>query len=303
MLLKALVALMILMSYSSGWCAEETKNKKQKSKHKTNVVETKDTMYSTEPIDFNTDKFPPKYLGHDIAKLSSKLENAFTTKKSEYETTEQYNSRIAEQRKKPLIGSIGIDDYFVLVLTSKDKSLKHEISGFSDYFPQSIRSEYDADNKKLNIDIIKNACFYKGDILTSAYCLTTYYGVFASEFYTAGNAMGATIQVEKYSQTAYSLLLDNSHFAEEYTIINDVDVATAIKLKDELALAVVFKVKDPYVKKGWFYTQPTLKEPRESQTAYTSVAGIPVAFWYFNFNTGKIIKKIDFAKTVSVSKK
>jgi hypothetical protein len=84
----------------------------------------------------NKDSFPPNFTGQDVKLLSSKLSDLKTRlTKNEFETTAEYDKRVADEIRKPIIDNLTLNDTFYLVVSSA---------------PLGLESTYNADSQKMN---------------------------------------------------------------------------------------------------------------------------------------------------------
>ncbi len=105
-----LVSNFVLLSMT----AEATENKVSKSKAK--ATSKKIAQKSLVPFDTNIETLPVNFLGHDLKRIYlalSKSEDTF--KKSEYESTDKYNTRLLDLKSKILLDNFTYGDIYVYV--------------------------------------------------------------------------------------------------------------------------------------------------------------------------------------------
>jgi hypothetical protein len=79
----------------------------------TYAVSQNTSTYTKQAFDPALDKLPPQYIGHDPEALVNPLEKLEkASKKTEFETTSEFNSRIHKERSLPILGNLTIDNIF-----------------------------------------------------------------------------------------------------------------------------------------------------------------------------------------------
>ncbi len=86
-------------------------------------------IYSRVPFDINATQLPAHFKGHDIALLYRAFQRIESVDKSEYETTERFNERVATLTLKPVIGTISAKSTlaFVALDLVADYDADHEL--------------------------------------------------------------------------------------------------------------------------------------------------------------------------------
>src|SRR5688572_24174948 len=75
---------------------------------------------ATNPVRSNigTDSLPPDFAGHDAKTLFTQLSDLKRRLvKSEFETTAEYEKRVAREKQKPILGNLTVRDTFSLLVT------------------------------------------------------------------------------------------------------------------------------------------------------------------------------------------
>lgn len=153
--LAILVILMIIFTLSlvNSKAAEKSKVKKEKTEtsqqKQTQMKKEPVKKYDLNPFDLSRTTLPQNYMGHDLKNIYEALEKRKEhAKKDDYETTEQYNQRIQDLDRKPLIGKLTVDDLFSFVVTT---GTTQKIHGTLAYHKILISNEYDADSQTLTL--------------------------------------------------------------------------------------------------------------------------------------------------------
>jgi hypothetical protein len=63
-------------------------------------------IYSQVPFDLGAAQLRPHFAGNDIVALYDALNRLHTVQKDEFETTDQFNNRVAALKRSPVVGSI-----------------------------------------------------------------------------------------------------------------------------------------------------------------------------------------------------
>ena len=70
------------------------------------------SCFSEDEINPAIEKLPPSYYGNDLSFLLFKLSERTVLTKDEFETTKQFNERVALENAKPLIGKLNFNNLF-----------------------------------------------------------------------------------------------------------------------------------------------------------------------------------------------
>ncbi len=159
-------------------------------------------LYSETPFDSAVERLPANYRGNDpdrIYQLIEKRQDSRT--KGEFETTEQYHSRIQRQDGQPLIGSLMMTGLFA-------------------FETAELKFRYDADRGLIKIYVPTSfAVDDAGQVDSSRVALKVREGV-SYRSYPASNAFGATTLVKEKDVKSIELGVLN---APDFELRNDPD--------------------------------------------------------------------------------
>ena len=297
MRLSIVIVLIVLIGYGTGDCAEKSKAKTTKKQS-----QNEESIYSTAPINFGVTKLPKNYYGHDISTLFnalSKLDRVGDLIKDEYETTEQYNIRKEKLINAPLVGSLGINDYFVIgytpEFTAKSVVLDNGIN-IDTSNTGRIKQKYDADKKSMMLSVPSSICSTtKG---TQLNCTNQQLLVMKEPDYIASNKMGASVFVSK-SMTVWNRLALTNYPKEVSFVFDNIDVKEAKIIKDKYAILFICKLESPYKDNKTHITTPDMDNPVDSSTHIDLVIAGLSEFWLYDFETGKIIQKQKYSDYIN----
>ena len=91
-------------------------------------------VYSEKQIDLNIKNLPANYHGNNLKSLANEIVSRMNLKKDEFETTPQFQERIKNEKKKPLLGELNFNSTFAF--ESSDTEF-----------------QYDADRQKMYADL------------------------------------------------------------------------------------------------------------------------------------------------------
>lgn len=230
----------------------------------------------------NLEVLPIDYKGNTLMEIanavSQKQESQKTqsspSAKDEFETSAQYAKRLDEYKKN--------QESLQLAKTTTDKYvlvLNYQLS------------DYDADNQILNIRTVftyvgnKALVNLKSDTETNSY--------------TASNAYGATVNVNKTNISNYGIEFSGGYFADPIATAQiKLDIPTAKSLKPNLRTLIIFELIEPYSKSEITRKNPTLYSPSETINSSIVFTAKPIEIWFLDQSNGKVIakKKIEEVK-------
>jgi hypothetical protein len=294
--LVLLVFIIFSVAHVNIAVAKEKKSS-TKQKKKTEVVDTTPLV----SFDINAEKLPPNYKGIDIARLYSLLAKKAPLKKEEFETTAEYEKKIAD--------AVPGDVY------------AFKIDAGSGLHGLRV-SPYDADTQKFQITLETE--------WLSKYTFEDYRASFivrtldkGSHSYIGANAFGATREVTSFSATQYGLALVNQqdfgssrHDDNKYNIktpltsIREVSIAIQIPpdkartLKDNIGVLLICKPTlyksdaELSLRKGndiifenYDSSQATIDSPTSHLYERKYINVEILAIWTYDIRTGEVISR------------
>ncbi|MEI6152713.1 MAG: hypothetical protein WCQ90_01335 [Deltaproteobacteria bacterium] len=298
----SLVLLLVLLFSISIYCTAISKEKKTstKQKKKTEAVDASPLI----PFDIDAEKLPPHYKGTDIVRLYSLFAKKTPLKKEEFETTVEYEKKIAE--------AVSSDIYAFRI---------EEGSGLPVH---GLRvGPYDADTQSFRISLetewLSKFTFmdYRASIIVKTLKMR-------SRSYLGSNAFGAMREVTRFSAIQYGLALVNqedfgssSYDDNKYNIktpltsIRNVNITIqsppdkARTLKDNIGVLLLCKpvlykpnIEEVHKNKGndlifesFDSSQATIDDPTSHLYERKYINVEILAIWIYNIRTGEVILK------------
>jgi hypothetical protein len=283
-----IMSLVIALCFTTS--AGNAGSKTNKSIHKHKKATEK---YSENAFCLTCNTLSPGYRGHDIIKLFNALDSFTSTTKSEYETTEQFNNRLAREQTRPILGKLTIDDIYCIMI-------KPEV-------------EYDADNKLLKLVVYEEDHIFAGSHIDE-----DHKGIVINKTnskagkYRGMNAYGATtiVSSDSYAFTGIAITKDfNPYKGNECTSsresnhivlnLNDVVPNVARECKNNIRILIAVKLIKPYTAKSMSYSTPTINSPYANTYIRNYVYTTVKEMWIYNYKSGFVFKKIRIEEKTS----
>ena len=239
--------------------------------------------FDESPFDTTRESFLPNYIGHDAKLIWEKLYDRVNNTKGEFETTEEYNKRLATALSQPVFNRLTVNDLYGV-------SLKPSFT-------------YDADNKTVTLRV-PNPIVKKGwDKATGKIGVEIGELSNTSSNYIGSNAYGATTEATNVSSDILILALNNKCDAFDWTsrcnmygdikiTINNLLPEEAKKSKDNIRVLFVCRLLEPWADKGFYYSGATYDSPISIHKTYLNLHASAIAVWVYNLSTGIVLKKI-----------
>lgn len=275
-----IVILSILGCLSINNAYAESKNKTHKTKKQ---ISKYVDIYDENPFDLSRASLPMNYRGHDAMRLYTALTKRKKITKDEFESTEQFNIRLAGALKKPVLGKLMINDNYAFIIKPV--------------------VDYNADKELLSISLKQKGFDNKDSFgLTSEFSKSYYKGFNGIKIsdlsnkchkYNASNAYGAIKSVMtceiKYAYIEMSNILDEMEVGLN---INNIAPKFAKDYKDRIRVLVIVKLIEPYADATMDYTAPTFSLSYETYKYEYDIFSNATELWVYNYNTGIVLKKI-----------
>ena len=228
------------------------------------------------PIPQNPTSLGPGFLGHDIRAVIANFEKSAPGPKSEFETTEQYEARLAtskhNQQQYVFVNDPIVDAYYV-----------------GDELNDPGEFVYNADGHRFFRTI---KMYHLQGVIDGVFVLRS--NTTATGQYVATNAFGVRKVVTRFVKNVYELRVTDGYFVVgdrdwSINIAVPMQVTEAISLKNHLRLAFVCTISGSEVKREDQTIEATASDPREVQL---HEIGLPVRIdklWVFDSRTGGII--------------
>jgi hypothetical protein len=260
--------------------------------------------YTELALDLMLDKLPPQYMGHDPEKLFNILkQQQKTSKKGEFETTEEFHSRIQKQREAPILGDLTIGSTFIFQIP-RTTGTPYTLGTYN------IKAAYDADHKVLEVAALLDT--YYLDKKIKYFSSREIYD--PKKHYEGTNAFGTQVTVEVHHSKHFKVIINNyqsfplikyiskenrdlglkdsSYALDAYVVRLNMDNSSARIAKENLSLLVVCKIIPPFTTEDTFSDKATILSPIESSRKDSYIYTNVLELWFYNISTGEIYAKL-----------
>jgi TonB family protein len=238
-------------------------------------------------FDISEEKLPPNYLGHAFPAIFAAVARRQVVRKGEYETTEDFNKRLARVKNLPLAGSLHSDSVLAFVVGP-------------------VRQDYDADQKTLQLSLM-----FKlqdgGRFLTTSWS----HSEKSIGSYVGRNAFNRAVKVKAYRYDDYLLSIDRgaalkmvSYNGANDTINTSIAIAPldAQKIRSRIRALLICTLGADGVSSDKSHDPATIDEPYDEYSFSYTMNIIPVAVWFFDSSTGLVLAKTQ-ASNIPIPKK
>ena len=299
--MKSIVASIILTA--SGFVLLEGPNRISAQNIKPKLAGQRSRSYAIKPFNKDVDALPPGYIGHDAKRIYQIYEKR-STPKGEFETTADYGQRMHKAMTLPIFTNLTVDDLLAFQLAEDVL-------------------EYNSDNQRLIVGFGIDAA-YKGAEQDPSWrrAMMRAEGPMSKEVYTATNGFGAKVKVTKTVIKTFELAISNwQHWhkdemtsAAESQMPSSIDrldeiavrasykdlvlrslqlnPGEASKLKPNIRLLAICKLKPPIITDGGIVKNPTFQNPTEIYQLMSNIHVKLFEVWGYDQVTGKILFKI-----------
>jgi hypothetical protein len=200
--------------------------------------------YLAGPLDLTTSNLGPDFQGNDIAALYEAIKHSPALKeKSEFETSNQFESRRKSFQEQPILGSLTAASPLAFVLPG-DSPI---------YGP---RFKYDADSQTLTFTLEgRSMTFYLESGHPDFDTLVIRSTVLDRGTYVASNAFGAKVEVDKtysrdngiaFSKDSWLFRTSESGYLRKFTHVFSMPPEQAKALKEGGRILLVCRLVDPW---------------------------------------------------------
>jgi len=241
-------------------------------------AQIKERLFSSAPLDIAAEFLPPNYLGHDCRVFAKRLVG-LNTLKGEFETTADYNDRIAPLADQPASASTKFGD----------------IVGFVEERP-SFYEKYDADTQTYNIrggwGVVTQMI---GSRLVSSVEIDS--KLISTRKYTGENSYGRKTEVTAYRLNVCGLAFSNLGYLSPKKIDFyenlEINPGEAKEAKGNIGVLYVGRLSAPFRTDYSHYIKPTFTSPVEITSSGDALTMTLSAVWLFNKRTGRIYRKLE----------
>lgn len=245
----------------------------------TRKLASSQAQFSKVPFDLAANQLTPNYPGHSLVDLwGLMVERKKTMKQGEYETTPAWETRIAKLNAQPLTGTVRATSILAFKLRQTETS-------------------YSADSEALTItaktaDQIYDSMNKQG--LSSFDSFLWGYSNQKSGSYIGANAFGVKRRVRVEKEMNYYLIFKSGIIGEAKMLtIQEVKPEKARAIRPHLRVLLVGVLTDPYIGGDKDETAATIDDPVKTSTFNFYAYFKPMAFWFYNFETGEVYYRAD----------
>jgi len=261
--------------------------------------------YSFSALDLLSENLGPSYYGHDPEALFSTLSASST--KSEFESTAEYNQRLARITSGPTLGSLRYDSDYAFYVQESGTS-----------------SRYDADNRTLAVSIelrsilmerpvacsprvVKAGLCYGTEKYIGAHSLVSKTSMQNLGEYTGTNSYGAAALVKSENRDEYEIAFSNMDdfptksglMDKDISVTFPMDASSAQRVKGNLRVIAVCRLVAPYATSDLGTHQATLGEPYMLVTHFNYIHANILELWIYDISSGQVLAKVRATEKVA----
>lgn len=230
------------------------------------------------PFDSSLNNLPIAYKGHDCKSISSTLKK-LKIEKDEFETTADFDSRIAAIQDKKLYSKISVGD----------------LLAFKRGGNQDVSVKYSADDRILYIEA--KPMIY-GTVVNGKMLTWDNINVSSKDsYYRGSNAYGATVNVRKTDLQTCSLAFSNVKrdlLGTIDVVLTDIPPELARRAKSGVSYFYIGKLEQPYIAKVYDSTPAKIDWPFETNWRGDALVFKLMHAWVVENKTGEVLGKRDF---------
>jgi hypothetical protein len=248
------------------------------------VMGTAQPNYLTVPLDINTGNLGPGFAGNDIVGIYKALKNVpGIAPRGEFETTEQFEQRTSEMAKKPILGSIALNDHFAFVIS------REMVMG-----SLPLQLTYDADLRLLQADFSAEYADFSIDPDKARRTAVLLRQVENGPLPGSTTRGSASIALNRHPDY-YSISLARDWLFQpgksqlSFSHLMDVAPEEAKLLKDDLRAVLVCRITPPWTRRKSF-GYASVRTGGLFNVYYLEV--VPEQLWIYNSRTGEVVEQI-----------
>lgn len=235
---------------------------------------------------------PPGFTGHFPDEILLKL-NAKKSKfkKSEFETTAQYNARIEKEKAVPLMGSLTMQSLFAFSFSK-------------------LSVQYDADQSMLTVGIEQQSVFDNDYDESNVEFTGLLWDSLEKRLgsYIGSNAFGVKKRIQAWRDTEIIVgitkkFISSIDSSNPIACSFSVDAQYAKTLKNTVRLLVIGKLTKPYMGQYEYEDTATITNPTHVITKSFMIYIQPVAIRVYDIQTGKVFCRLAVTEPTTVASK
>lgn len=225
-------------------------------------------------FDETLETLPAGFAGHSLLEITKALKPP--ARKGEFETTEQYASRLNAWRAAPYLGSLTPESRLAIVISST-------------MAPRSLESEYDADGEAYTVTM-KFETEYLPNVEGKARWLSTFFHAQNLGTRPAMTRMGVPFRVTSYKANYTGLVVDP--LLADITAKLSIPRDEAPRLKGRIRALAIGALEEPYDLFSTTRTTASLSEPKEVASIYFGLFLALEQVWFYDESTGRVLLKL-----------
>jgi TonB family protein len=266
------------------------------------VAQTRRTApsFDSAPFDASVEKLPPNYIGHSLAALMQILPKwQRAARKSEFETTADYQSRLNKEKGKPLAGAIRFNSLLAFTVVRNDE--------------EQLTADYDADLGVMTVTLKLRQEYAGGSYDNPYYRLGWGESSRKMGSYVGRNAFNRAVRVQVYRNEDYLIgmaALDLEAFPELrsrnelytrskiYDREKSVNIAInmganeARTVKPNLRALVIGRLADDPFYYNYGRDTPEIDDPYDRYEHTYMAKIVPQELWIYDFASGIVYTRI-----------
>ncbi len=241
--------------------------------------------YSRPSFDVTATRLPVNFKGDNIVLLYNafaKIDDAERSGKSEYETTDKFQTRMERLRRTVVVGNVTTRSVLAFVVPN-------------------VASTYDADTQILNFGISRG--FRKGySVVNNGYSFVIK-STSTRGTYRASNPFGVTTDVDKNWTETFEVTISNDEaYPVDPSTRIELPVSNARAIRNSLSALIVCVMNrlseeppnwEPLTDEGYEGRKPTLDSPTDTFTEKHYLNTQVLSIWFFDAASGKVYAKIE----------
>ena len=249
--------------------------------------------FSTTPFDTSVQILPRGFQGNDPEVIHNDLflRLASIAAKDEFETSEEYVTRMNGELERPILPHISLSSTLAL------RAL-------------NCQTSYDADKKQVRADCDISTVIDRRDITHPKKSLLLRVSHRFLDPYVGTNAFGASVEVERSEwYWLYVVLLNYHQFpiatrrvesewpskdreVKSFSIVFSSEREEARRLKSSLCALLVISLSSPFATKEESFERATLDNPQQMRTTRKYLHGKLIEIWFYDEDRGTVLYRM-----------
>lgn len=237
-------------------------------------------QFSKTPFDLKANQLPPKYLGHSLIDLWGLMhDRKKLMEKDEYETSEAWQTRVAKLNSKPLVGSLTPHSIFAFRLIGAETSYSADAQALTITASKVEPPVFDSLNEH-SLSNLESFLYWYDNISQGSVI--------------GSNAFGVKRRVKVEKETSYYLLFGSGRIGRANTLtLEEVKPEQAKSIRPLLQMLLICELIAPFTGGDKDETGATIDEPIKTTSLNVYTYVMPLAFWFYNSETGEVYYRAD----------